>query len=513
MKPDMVERIMKYPMWCGAGWIVLLGVVAWLFQSWPGGFWGWLGVSWEWLRETPGGYESASTTIRNLGLFAAAPFALWFAYWRARVADRQSKTAQESLLNERYQKSAEMLGHPDIGSVRIGGIHALARLASESPETFHLPVMQLFAAFVVDRTRGETAAQVGLITDSEKPGTEERRKAESESSGKEVDDTGEDYRRNIESASAEFFGPFFAADREVGPVPGLAKDVEEVMNQIAQRSQKQIALEGKEAFRMNLADASLHGLIFHEADFSNFDFTKADLRRVRGWRARLTSAVLPGADLSGANMNGADFRDADMRRVNLTAARLEGADIRNAKLGLVDLVGQNLWKGSIFPSKLVGTLLGGADLRGADLGRADMRGASLGGAKLDTANLGGANLNGADLRAASLRDAHLGGADLGNANLGGSGADLSRADLTGANLASANLGNANLAGAYLSDVNVSGADFSNDWRSGTASPAHGLTQQQLDQTTADPSNPPDLDGVLDPETGEQLEWRGKPLNE
>ena len=74
-------------------WLVLLGVLAWFFQSWPGGFWGWLGIAWGWLRETPNGYESASTTIRNLGLLVAAPFALWFAYWRARVADRQASNA------------------------------------------------------------------------------------------------------------------------------------------------------------------------------------------------------------------------------------------------------------------------------------------------------------------------------------------------------------------------------------------------------------------------------------
>lgn len=513
MKRSIVQHIKKYPMWCAVGWIAILGVLAWLFQSWPGGFWGWLEIAWGWLRKTPNGYESASTTIRNLGLFLAGPIALWLAIWRVRVADRQSKTAEQSLLNECYQKGAEMLGHPDIRSARIGGIHALARLASEHPDTFHLPVMQLFAAFVVDRTRGETAELVGSVTDSEKSGTEERGKEESESSAKKVDDTGDDDRRMLESASAEFCGPFFAADRGVGPVPGLAKDVEEVMNQIAQRNEKQIALESKEAFKMNLADASLSGLIFHKADFSNFDFTKANLRRVRGWQACLTNTVLPGADLRGANMNGADFRDADMRRVNLTAARLIGADLRNAKLGFVDLVGQNLWRGTIFPSKLVGTLLLGADLRGADMGGADMRGASLGGAKLDTANLSGANLSGSDLRAASLKDVKLGGADLGNANLGGLGADLSRADLTGANLAGANLGSANLAGANLSDANVSGADFSHDWREGTASLARGLTQQQLEQATADPSNPPKLDGVLDANTGEQLEWRGKPLNE
>ena len=113
-------------------------------------------------------------------------------------------------------------------------------------------------------------------------------------------------------------------------------------------------------------------------------------------------------------------------------------DLRKADLSLVDKVGQNLWKGARFPSRLVNVQLQGADLRGAGLGGLDMRGASLSGTKLDAADLGGANLNGADLSAASLKDAKLGGADLSNARLGGPGADLSNADLTRANLASAN---------------------------------------------------------------------------
>ena len=44
-------------------------------------------------------------------------------------------------------------------------------------------------------------------------------------------------------------------------------------------------------------------------------------------------------------------------------------------------------------------------------------------------------------------------------------------------------------------------------------PATGLTQGQLDEARSDPNNPPFLEGVLDAETGEQLVWRGKPLDD
>ena len=36
IKPDMAERIKKYPMWCGAGWIALLGVLTWAFPKLAG---------------------------------------------------------------------------------------------------------------------------------------------------------------------------------------------------------------------------------------------------------------------------------------------------------------------------------------------------------------------------------------------------------------------------------------------------------------------------------------------
>ena len=414
----------------------------------------------------------------------------------------------QHLLHDRFQKGAEMLGHAEIESVRIGGILALARLASEHPDVFHLPVMQLFCAFVVDRTRQDAAERSESITESERSADKERSKVDTIDSGEDKNDIGRNRPRSLEFKSAEYFGPLFDADMNVGPVPELAKDVKEVMSQIVQRNQKQIELESKNKISINLADASLPGLIFHKADFSNFEFTKADLRRVRGLEACLKTAVLPGADLSAANMNGAEFRYADMRRVNLTAAQLIGADLRNANLGLVDIVGQNLWKGALFPSRLVGVQLQGADLREADLSCADIRGASLGGAKLDKVDLARANLSGADLRATSLRGSDLSRADLSNANLGGIGADLSEADLTGADLEGANLGSANLTNAKLTNAIVSNANFSHDWRKRTASPARGLTQQQLDEAIAGSSRPPILDGVLDSETNRPLIWKG-----
>ena len=103
-----------------------------------------------WVQPNTG--ESLSSTIRNIGLTSAAAIALPLAFWRSTTADSQSDTAlkqsatalsladaalrqadaalrqadttSQGLLNERYQKGAEMLGS-SVLPVRLGGIYAL----------------------------------------------------------------------------------------------------------------------------------------------------------------------------------------------------------------------------------------------------------------------------------------------------------------------------------------------------------------------------------------------------
>ena len=106
---------------------------------------------WDWLS-----IESNGSTIRNIVLVGAAMIALPLAIWRSIVAERQAKTAQRSLLNERYQKGAEMLGSKVL-AVRLGGIYALARLARDHSGDYHTQVMSLLCAFV----RNPTGEPVG----------------------------------------------------------------------------------------------------------------------------------------------------------------------------------------------------------------------------------------------------------------------------------------------------------------------------------------------------------------
>ena len=77
-------------------------------------------VLWDWLRPESQSFESNGTTIRNIALVIGGAIALVFAVWRSGIAQRQSDIAQQGLLNERYQKGAEMLGS-EVLSVRLAG--------------------------------------------------------------------------------------------------------------------------------------------------------------------------------------------------------------------------------------------------------------------------------------------------------------------------------------------------------------------------------------------------------
>ena len=359
---------------------------------------------WEWLS----GEDSGSTTIRNLALVLAGVVALCLAGWRSMVADRQAKTAQRGLLNERYQKGAEMLGS-DVLSVRLAGIYALQRLVTEHPEQYHLQVMRLFCAFVRLPTKDQT----------------------------------------LESGQTPI---------RPGSLLGLRQDVESVMDAIGSRNSTGIALERKADYRLDLRGA----------DLPEVQILNSDLSRAMFHHSNLSGIHVANTDLTGAFFRDADMSEAQFYDVSFTGAHLASANLSGAMLQEAEMVRMSLHNVS---------------LSGANLGRANLSGSILQNAKLSKAWLDHANLSGAIF----LR------------------ADLSRSLLIGADLSGARMLDTDLTSANISDANISGVQFSLDGQQ----PVKGLTQSQLDRAWADPENPPELLGVLDAETNQQLVWHGR----
>ena len=340
--------------------ILIVGVLALLVGVFVCVWWDWVLHLWCWLSTVPPNRESASTTIRNVGLVIGAIIGIGLANRRIKVADHQVETSERGLLNERYQKGAEMLGSK-ILAVRLGGIYALQGLAEEHAEQYHVQIMRLFCAFVRHPTEDK-------------------------------DDTAKSTDVN-ETSSTKL-------DR-------IREDVQAAMTAIGTRSDADIALEKKEGFKPNLNGAILPGTILQEANLTNANLFGANLTDANLFGANLIDANLFDAKLTGANLYDATLTDATLTEANLT----------NAKLSRTKLTGVDLTDATLTDANLTYAKLTNAKLLGANLTNAKLFGTNLTDAKLLGANLTDANLLGADLTDANLTDANLTDADLTNTKL------------------------------------------------------------------------------------------------
>lgn len=320
-------------------------------------------AAWDWLRSgTLGGAgESNSTTIRNVGFLLAGVLALVFAVWRGVLAHRQSETAEQGLVNERYQTGAEMLGS-DVLAVRLGGIYALQRLAEDHPEQYHIQIMRLLCSFV------------RFPTEDQKP---------------------ESGQATIEPESRL----------------GVRQDVEATMQALCFRSKRQLALELESEFRIDLRGANLHDTQVVDANLSRAMLHHANLSNVN-----LANTDLTDAYLSYANLSQAEFHNVNCTRTRFRSTDLSWAMLQDANLPRTDFHSANLACANLFRSNLSGASFQHANatnacLERARLSKASFLGTDLSGAYIAGADLSGAHFSDADLNQASLLDADLSGAD------------------------------------------------------------------------------------------------------
>ena len=287
---------------------------------------------WDWLstEESNGTIirKSGSETIRNLGLVIAAIVALPLAIWRSTVAERQAiasqrqaETAQRSLLNERYQKGAEMLGSATL-TVRLGGIYALAHLAREHPKEYHTQIMQLLCAFVrIPPERDEKSA----TTDEEEQAT---------------------------------------TDGEEQATP-LREDFQAILTAIGKRSEAQMTIETEkteEPYILDLSYTNLIGANLDGAVLSRAALVGVKLSRAMLFGAKLSGAVLSRADLVDVTLTGADLSHADLSGAKLWDARLSRTNLTGAHLDGAELFCANLFDANLTDAILINTTLTDADL-------------------------------------------------------------------------------------------------------------------------------------------------------
>lgn len=287
-------------------------------------YWNSLPAFWDWIRLTGNGVESGSTTIRNIGLVVAGLIALPLAIWRSMVAQKQSDVAQQSLLNERYQQGAEMLGS-DVLSVRLGGIYALRRLAEEHPEQYHIQAMRLLCAFVRNPTKDEII-QPG---EDSQPRHDVQIALDAICACHEVNTA-------IDSVN-QFWLDFRDADLRGAKLQSVdlsvklsfsGKTFAEIINShISGADFAQAQLNSARMFSAKLPRAN-----FSESDLSRTDLAYADLSGSRLWRADLSGAGLQGADLSGASLRRANLSRAYLGKANLSGAELSDDEFPESKV-------------------------------------------------------------------------------------------------------------------------------------------------------------------------------------
>ena len=297
-------------------------------------------LSWRFWDDLQDGPESLSTTIRNLGLVIGGVIAILLAVWRSVVGSSQADTAQRDLLNERYQKGAEMLGS-NVLSVRLGGVYALQRLAEEHPDQYHIQTMKLLCAFARHPTRVEDEERELLDNDTE----------------------GAAYNKE-----------------DHGGVRRLRPDVQAVIEAIATLNEARILLEREAEYVPNLSDADLRNLRLDAQNLSRVELVGADLSGARLYRTNFSHAKLYDAILSCARLNGANFSNAKVDDANLS-----GVTAGFANFSDVYFFNVNLAQADLSSANVTGARFLNANLSGAKFSKNTLRAEGLGQGQLDRA--------------------------------------------------------------------------------------------------------------------------------
>ena len=292
--------------------------------------------------------ETDSTKIRNIGLLIAGVIALPLAIWRSWIGERQADTAQQNLLNERYQKGAEMLGN-SVLSVRLGGIYALQHLAEDHPEQYHVQIMRLFCAFMRNPT---------------------------EDSSMKIDE-----HTNIVSANRQ----------KINSDTYLREDVESILRAIATRSEKDIELEKKAKFHLLLDEINLHSARIR--GLTRYTVELSDIKKKPSFNENLSHVVFWDVDLSNAFLDFTNLSHAEFAETNLSGAHLSGANLSRTEWRDAILKDTFLDGADLRNANLQGTDLSNADLSDADLSDVVFFETDLSGVKLSGANLSGTNLS------------------------------------------------------------------------------------------------------------------------
>lgn len=253
-----------------------------------------------------------------------------YATWRQlRVSQDGLRATQEGYVTDRFSRAVDQLGSDKL-DVRIGGLHALWRIAEQSARDREA-IISIQAAY--------------LRTHLPWPPTG----PESPAADVPVNDISPLETRAADAQVALTALGVLCQDREQSWVNLSLTDLRRADCDglwFPEVNFDRACMEVAGLYHANLTQASLVSVNLRHADL-----TTAVLRR-----ARCALADLRGAKLVETDVRDADFDGADLREANLRKTDARGADFRGADLRLADLRGADLSTADLAETRLTGAL-------------------------------------------------------------------------------------------------------------------------------------------------------------
>ncbi len=271
-------------------------------------------------------FDRENNARKTLAQIVGGIFVLAGLYSSVKTFDLQQQSArlqQEGQITDRFSKAIDQLGsvsaaggtdrfgRPNINlEMRLGGIYALERIASDSPRD-HWTIMEVLMTYVRENS----------------PISHPARQAK-------------EPHPQTKTGNTAVAG---AAEEADTARPHTRTDIQAILTVIGRRD---TTLDPPNR-QLDLSAADLAGSSLKEGIFQN---------------ALLIQSNLSGSDLMDANLESADLENANLESASLVGADLRGAVLRGADLKGTDLSGADL-SGAIVADEQLPAAMGDADTK------------------------------------------------------------------------------------------------------------------------------------------------------
>ncbi len=239
---------------------------------------------------------------------------------------QQVLISREGQITERFTRAIDQLGSDKV-DVRVGGIHALERIAKNS-KSDQPTITRILCAFVRTHTPWPAGSPDSPephptpVVDARLPWLRDRAPDVHAAVNVLV-------HRPAAPGEQELHLPLVDLRRTYLAEAKLSRATFRFAN-LARAYMRQVHLEHGDLQEADLRQAHLNGGRLSRSNFSRAYLDQACLRGAHLQQAILTNAHLREADLQDADLRQASLCGADLRGANLHGARLEGADLSSA---------------------------------------------------------------------------------------------------------------------------------------------------------------------------------------